>query len=127
MNIEKALKEFHSTYHLPIGESPEDFQNLDRADRMLRIRLLKEEMREYMAAESDNNLIEVADALADIVYIAVGTAVAYGIPFNEVFREVHGSNMSKLDDNGQPIYRQDGKVMKGDNYYEPNIAGILFR
>jgi len=129
MNIEQAVREFHETFVLPIGEKARHFTGNDTftsPKRRLRMDLLDEEILEYWHAEMNDDIVGIADALADIVYIAVGTAVAYGIPFNEVFEEVHASNMSKLGDTGEPIYRDDGKVLKGPDYFEPNVRKILF-
>lgn len=83
--------------------------------RELRIQLLREEFEEYLRAEAAHDLVDVADALADMLYVIYGTAVSYGIPMDEVFSEVHASNMSKLGPDGQPIFREDGKVLKGPN------------
>mgnify|MGYP005850742217 CR=1 FL=1 len=114
--------EFTKTYGQPISETP----NLPlKSLRKLRKDLLKEEYQEYVNGEKNNNIVEIADALADMVYIIAGTAITYGIPLTEVFNEVHESNMSKLDENGKPIYREDGKIMKGPNYFEPRIKEIL--
>jgi predicted HAD superfamily Cof-like phosphohydrolase len=117
-----AVDEFHAAFNLPRAETP---ILPDTSTRELRKNLLREEFEEYLAAEADNDLVEVADALADIIYIACGTAVAYGIPLDLVFAEVHRSNMSKLGDDGKPIYREDGKVLKGPNYSPPTIIPIL--
>jgi len=84
-----------------------------------------EEMIELQDAEADDDLAGIADALADLVYFAIGTAVAYGIPFDEVFSEVHRSNMTKLDTDGNVIYRDDGKVLKPDTWEPPHIKEIL--
>ena len=97
----------------------------DTATRDLRKKLLAEEYTEYTTAEAEDDIVEIADALADLIYIACGTAVAYGIPLDRVFAEVHRSNMSKLGENGRPIYRDDGKVLKGPTYSPPNIKTIL--
>ena len=128
-SVENALREFHRAYGLPIGDKARSFSGNNTATsptRKLRQNLLDEEIWEYWRAESDNDIVEIADALADIVYVAVGTAIAYGVPFDKVFAEVHRSNMSKLDKDGKPIYREDGKVMKGENYEPPNIRKVLF-
>lgn len=117
-----ALWEFHRAYDRTRSEVPA----LPSSDvRELRKSLLREEWEEYLDAEAADDLVEIADALADIIYIAYGTAVAYGIPMDRVFAEVHASNMSKLGDDGKPIYRDDGKVLKGPNYRPPQIAKIL--
>ena len=120
----KKVHEFHEIFDTLIGTKP---QFPDEDTRQLRRNILEEEFKEYQSAEAANDLIEVADALADIIYIALGTAISYGIPLDEVFNEVHASNMSKLDENGKPIYREDGKVLKGPNYFKPNIVEILER
>ena len=117
-----AVLEFHKAFNLTIGDRA-GFPN--KEIRALRRRLLNEEFTEYLQAETKDDLVEVADALADIIYIACGTAIAYGIPLDRVFAEVHRSNMSKLGENGRPIYRDDGKVLKGPTYSPPNIKTIL--
>ncbi len=119
-----AVWEFHDAFGL-VKSRATGFPTNDV--RELRIKLLKEEWEEYLEGEDNNDLVEIADALADIVYICYGTAVSYGIPLDEVFSEVHRSNMSKLDDNGKPIYREDGKVMKSSRYTPPDVRGILGR
>lgn len=92
----------------------------------LRQRILDEEVDELRAAVSKNDIVSIADALADIVYVACGTAVTYGIPFDRVFAEVHRSNMTKFGPDG-PYLRADGKIMKGPGYEPPEIAGSIFR
>lgn len=116
------VREFHEVYNLAQGSVP---ALPDQDLRDLRFRLLKEEFEEYQEGERTNDIVEIADALADIIYIACGTAVAYGIPLDRVFAEVHRSNMSKLGEDGKPIYREDGKVLKGPNYTPPDVKGIL--
>jgi len=115
------VKEFHQAFGQRIGEKPE-FP--DEGERKLRVKLLKEEFIEYMDGESFNDLVEVADALADIIYIACGTAVSYGIPLDDVFTEVHRSNMAKLVD-GKVIRREDGKIQKPEGWTAPDIKGVL--
>lgn len=122
MNYEQLVLEFHETYGMMIGDKP---KFADNDTRLMRIRLIQEEFDEYMLAEMEHDLVGVADALADLVYVAIGACITYGIPFDEVFKEVQRSNMSKLDEDGKPIYREDGKVLKGPNFTEPNIKGIL--
>jgi len=87
----------------------------------LRIDLIKEELDELSQAMENKDLLEVADALTDILYVAYGAGHAFGIDLDKCFEEVQNSNMSKLDENGQPIYNESGKVMKGPNYYKPNL------
>jgi predicted HAD superfamily Cof-like phosphohydrolase len=122
MTYEDMVKEFHTVFDLPIGETPE---LADDVTRVMRRSLIREEMAEYLQAELDDDLVGIADALADLVYVAIGAAITYGIPFDAVFKEVQRSNMSKLNEEGKPIYRDDGKVLKGKNFTEPDIAGIL--
>jgi len=93
--------------------------------RHIRVGLMAEEVAEYLGAEYDSNLVEVADGLGDIGVIADGTALSYGIPLDDVRREIHRSNMSKLDSNGKPIKRSDGKILKSERYSPPDIAAIL--
>lgn len=93
-------------------------------ERQLRIKLLKEEFDEYIDGEENNDIVEIADALGDMMYIILGTAVSYGLPLEEIFNEIHNSNMSKLE-NGKPIFREDGKVLKGSNYFKPDIKKYL--
>lgn len=117
-----AVDQFHEAFNLPRGETP----HLPSHEvRDLRTKLLREEFMEYMDAEHTDDLVEIADALADIIYIACGTAVAYGIPLDRVFAEVHRSNMAKLGPDGKPIYREDGKVMKPADWQPPRIAQTL--
>lgn len=120
-----AVKEFHSTFGLGIEESP--VADLGSAKNLLRYNLMKEENEEYLEAAENNNLTEVADALGDMLYILCGTIIEHGMQhkIEEVFDEIQSSNMSKLGADGKPIYREDGKVLKGPNYFKPDIARIL--
>lgn len=118
----EMVREFHHTYECNISGHA---MLPDNQERNLRISLLREEFEEYLEAEKSNNIVEIADALADMLYIINGTCVSYGIPIEEIFEEVHASNMSKLDENGNVIRREDGKVLKGPKYFKPNISGII--
>lgn len=120
-NFYTDVKDFHVAFGQRVGNKSE---LPDDNERHLRIRLLEEEFEEYRMAEYENNLVEIADALADIIYIACGTAVSYGIPLDKIFEEVHRSNMAKLVD-GKPLYREDGKVMKPQGWRPPNIKDLL--
>ena len=91
----------------------------------LRISLINEELEELKQAISEKNLTEVADALTDILYVTYGAGHAFGINLDKCFEEVQNSNMSKLDENGKPIYNEHGKVMKGPNYFKPNLKKFL--
>ena len=91
----------------------------------LRYNLIKEELEELKEAISKKDLLEVADALTDILYVTYGAGHAFGIDLDKCFSEVQNSNMSKLDDNGKPIYNENGKVMKGPNYFKPNLNKFI--
>ena len=91
----------------------------------LRIDLIKEELEELQQAMKDKNLLEVADALTDILYVTYGAGHAFGIDLDKCFDEVQNSNMSKLDENGKPIYNESGKVMKGPSYFKPNLSKFI--
>ena len=88
----------------------------------LRLDLIKEELIELTEAMNNKDLLEVADALTDILYVTYGAGHAFGIDLDKCFDEVQNSNMSKLDDNGKPIYNEKGKVMKGPNYFKPDLS-----
>ena len=91
----------------------------------LRIDLIKEELEELTEAMNNNDLLEVADALTDILYVTYGAGHAFGINLDKCFEEVQNSNMSKLDKNGKPIYNESGKVMKGPNYFKPDLSKFV--
>ena len=91
----------------------------------LRLELIKEELSELTEAMNNKDLLEVADALTDILYVTYGAGHAFGINLDKCFEEVQNSNMSKLDDNGKPIYNEHGKVMKGPNYFKPDLKKII--
>ena len=91
----------------------------------LRIDLIKEELEELTEAMKNNDLLEVADALTDILYVTYGAGHAFGINLDKCFEEVQNSNMSKLDENGKPIYNESGKVMKGPNYFKPDLSKFV--
>ena len=91
----------------------------------LRIDLIKEELEELTEAMNNKDLLEVADALTDILYVTYGAGHAFGIDLDKCFEEVQNSNMSKLDKNGKPIYNDSGKVMKGPNYFKPNLSKFV--
>lgn len=120
-----AVKEFHSAFGLGISEQPK--ADLGEAVNMLRFNLMKEENEEYLEAVQNNDLTEIADALGDMLYILCGTIIEHGLQhkIEDVFDEIQRSNMSKLGEDGKPIYREDGKVMKGPNYFKPNFEEIL--
>ena len=92
----------------------------------LRLDLIKEELTELTEAMNKNDLLEVADALTDILYVTYGAGHAFGINLDKCFEEVQNSNMSKLDENGKPIYNEQGKVMKGPNYFKPDLSKFVY-
>jgi len=120
-----AVHEFHSAFGLGIEKSPTS--DLGIKKNLLRYELMREENEEYLEAANNGDLVEVADALGDMLYILCGTIIEHGMQdkIEEVFNEIQRSNMSKLGANGKPIYREDGKVLKGPNYFKPNIKEIL--
>ena len=93
--------------------------------RELRLELIQEEFEELSDAVADRDMVQIADALTDLLYVVYGAGHAFGLDLDECFQEVHASNMSKLGPNGKPIHREDGKVMKGPGYFEPDLEGIL--
>lgn len=121
----EAVKAFHQAFKIGYRETPK--ADLGTEKNMLRYKLMREENEEYLDAANDNDLVEVADALGDMLYILCGTIIEHGLQhkIEEVFNEIQRSNMSKLGVDGKPIYREDGKVMKGPNYFKPNISSIL--
>ncbi|OUR92210.1 hypothetical protein A9Q87_06950 [Flavobacteriales bacterium 34_180_T64] len=121
----EAVKDFHHAFKIGFRETPK--ASLGNDKNMLRYKLMREENEEYLDAANTDDLVEVADALGDMLYILCGTIIEHGLQhkIEEVFDEIQRSNMSKLDANGEPIYRADGKVLKGPNYFKPNIEEIL--
>ena len=120
-----AVKEFHKAFKLDYLDEPKADLGTDK--NKLRFNLMKEENEEYFEAANNNDIVEVADALGDMLYILCGTIIEHGMEhkIDEIFREIQNSNMSKLGADGIPIYREDGKVLKGPNYFKPDIEGIL--
>ena len=120
-NFEK-VKEFMTTFGQEVKNKAE-FPNEKIVE--LRKKLIDEEFNELKDAINENDLIEVADALTDILVVTYGAGVAFGIYLDKCFKEVHRSNMSKLSEDGKPIYNEFGKVMKGPNYFKPNLKQYL--
>ncbi len=120
-----CVEKFHDAFK--IGNNYEPTVDLSEAEKELRFNLMKEENEEYLEAAKNNDLVEIADALGDQLYILCGTILRHGMQhkIEEVFREIQCSNMSKLDTEGNPIYREDGKVMKSELYFKPDIKSIL--
>ena len=120
-NFEK-VKLFMDTYGQEVKDKAE-FS--DAKTNKLRIDLIKEELEELTHAMNDKNLLEVADALTDILYVTYGAGHAFGIDLDKCFDEVQNSNMSKLGEDGKPIYNETGKVMKGPNYFKPDLTKFI--
>lgn len=120
----KSVEEFHNVFQ--IGNASE-IKLIDERDYTLRYNLIKEENEEYLEACKKGDLVEIADALGDQLYILFGTILKHGLEhkIEEVYDEIHRSNMSKLDENGQPIFREDGKILKSSQYFKPDIRRIL--
>mgnify|MGYP000504180352 FL=1 len=119
------VEKFHDTFGIPNEYAPKADISNELID--LRFKLMAEENEEYLEAAKNGDLVEVADALGDMMYILCGTILSHGMQhkIEEVFEEIQRSNMSKLGEDGKPIYREDGKVLKGPNYFKPNIAKII--
>jgi predicted HAD superfamily Cof-like phosphohydrolase len=123
----EMVGEFMETFGQEVKTKPEA---PDEKTIALRVDLIEEELKELMQAlyhDPDKvDLVEVADALTDILYVTYGAGHAFGIDLDKCFKEVQASNMSKLGEDGKPIYREDGKVLKGKNYFQPDLKSILF-
>jgi len=120
----RAVMAFHAAFDLPRRACPSADIDADLVE--LRIRLLIEEVGEFATAARVGDLVALADALGDIVYVAYGAAVSYGVDLDAVLAEVHRANMSKLDAFGRPILRDDGKVLKSDRYRPPDVASVIY-
>lgn len=120
----KSVEEFHNVFK--IGNA-DQMKLIEEKDYTLRYNLIKEENEEYLEACKNGDLVEIADALGDQLYILFGTILKHGLEhkIEEVYDEIHRSNMSKLDENGNPIYREDGKILKSNLYFRPDIKKIL--
>ena len=121
----EAVAEFHNSFGIESKKIP-SVQIPDKTIS-LRYNLMKEENEEYLEAAKNKDMIEVADALGDMLYILCGTILSHGMQhkITEVFDEIQRSNMSKLGSDGKPIYREDGKVLKGPSYFKPDIKSVL--
>ena len=123
----KSVTEFHQAYNLPVGtvNIGDDFDKITKEDSeriALRSNLVAEEFKELINAESCEEIMKEA---CDLVYVVLGTFVEFGWDFDEAFRRVHESNMSKLGEDGKPILREDGKVLKGPNYHKPVLEDLV--
>jgi len=128
MTIKETIQEvegFHKAFGIQNNYEPT--ANLSETELNLRHRLMAEENEEYLEAAKNGDIVEIADALGDQLYILCGTILKHGLQnkIMDVFKEIQRSNMSKLDKEGKPIYREDGKVMKSELYFKPDIKSIL--
>jgi predicted HAD superfamily Cof-like phosphohydrolase len=116
---------FHEIYKVGYAQKPT--ADLNKETVLLRHRLMTEENEEYLEAAINQDLVGIADALGDMLYILCGTIISHGLQdkIEDVFEAIQKSNMSKLDENGQPLFREDGKVIKGPNYFPPDIKAAL--
>jgi len=123
--IIQHVEKFHDSFGIENNYKPTS--ELTEKDYILRYKLMREENKEYLEAAQNNDLIEIADALGDQLYILCGTILKHGMQhkITEVFEEIQRSNMSKLDKDGKAIYREDGKILKSDLYFKPNIKEII--
>lgn len=119
----RKVEEFMKTFKQEVRKTP-SFPSYDTCK--LRFKLIQEELQEYQDAVLTMDIVKVADALTDILYVVYGTGHSFGIDLDKCFEEVHNSNLSKLDDRGEAIFRDDGKIMKGPNYEAPNLEKILY-
>ncbi|MFV4913340.1 hypothetical protein PFZ49_07220 [Microbacterium lacticum] len=119
----ESVAEFHRLFGLPMASRPQ--RTVDATLAQLRIDLLVEEVGEFQDATAAADTVAIADALADIVYVAYGAAITYGIDLDAVVREVHRSNLSKLGLDGRPVRRADGKILKPSTYRPPNVDAVL--
>lgn len=121
--IAAQVREFHLSYELPVADLPS--AQVDDGQVTLRQSLIEEEVGELRVAAEAGDIVGIADALADIVYVAYGSACVYGIDLDVVLDEVHASNMTKLGADGRPVRRADGKVLKGPDYRPPDVRRVL--
>jgi len=123
--IIKHVEDFHDAFGIVNHYSPTT--SLSKEEVLLRYTLMKEENEEYLEAANNNDIVEIADALGDQLYILCGTILKHGLQhkIEEVFEEIQRSNMSKLDADGKPIFREDGKILKSERYFKPDIKMVL--
>jgi len=120
------VENFHNVFKQEMSDKPIVYP---KGGHDIRFNLMREENEEYLEACKEGNLVEIADALGDQLYILCGTILKHGMQhvIEDVFNEIHESNMSKLDKNGDPIFREDGKILKGENYFPPNLYKFFYK
>jgi predicted HAD superfamily Cof-like phosphohydrolase len=123
----QKVQQFHETFHCYINTEPTG--QIPEAERDIRVKLIQEELDEYQVAAQAGDIVAIADALSDLLYVVCGTYLAHGLQdlANDLFDEVHRSNMSKLDEDGQPIFRDDGKVLKSARFIEPDLHKFFIK
>lgn len=119
----EMVREWHEKFGAFVGDKPS--LNAPVTLHGLRVSLIREEVKEFEEALAKDDLVEVADALADLLYVTYGAGVTYGLDMDAVFAEVQRSNMSKLGRDGKPILREDGKILKGPDFFLPDIVSVL--
>ncbi|WP_292486535.1 hypothetical protein [Methanohalobium sp.] len=119
----ELVKEFHETFGHPVKNEPglPDVQTMQ-----LRYDLIEEELEEMKDGMSKGDVVSIADAIGDILYVAYGAALCYGVNADDLVQEIHDSNMTKLGEDGKPIRREDGKIMKGPSYRKPDIESVIY-
>lgn len=123
MTAFEMVREFHQKFGHPVATVP---GLVNKKTIVLRMNLIEEELQELDEAMYDGNMVDIADALTDLLYVVYGTGHVYGIDLDKCFAEVHRSNMSKLGADGKPVLRSDGKILKGLNYTPPNLRAVLY-
>lgn len=125
LNMIDKLKEFNNKYGIKYREELQNNPSVD--SNLIRYELMKEENEEFLNALYNNDIVEVADAVGDMLYILLGTVLDLGLQDKiiDIFYEIHNSNLSKLGEDGNPIYREDGKLLKGPNFFPPNLVKVL--
>jgi predicted HAD superfamily Cof-like phosphohydrolase len=119
----EMVREFMNAFGQEVKTDPE---LPSKKVQTLRVKLIAEELQELRDALKGKDIVEIADALTDILYVTYGAGLAFGIDLDKCFAEVQRSNMTKLGEDGKPIYREDGKIKKGPNYESPNLKKVLF-
>lgn len=119
--VQDYTREFRLRYGQPVRTTP----TLDVEDRVLALDLIREEFKELVEASENNDFVEMVDAWGDLVWVIYSAAHAHGVDLDRVLAEIRSSNLSKLGEDGLPIYREDGKILKGPNFFPPNISGVL--
>ena len=125
MTISTIVREFHQTFGAVINDKPDHLLMHDYALTQMRLGLILEEADELFQAIDARDYVETADALGDLAYVTYGAALSLGIPLYRVVSEIHRSNMTKLGPDGKPIYRADGKILKGPNFEPPQLRPLL--